>query len=637
VSFASKDAIPVTDTLIPHPSTLTDPIVPVDVNPVLQRLHVFLGPILIAATFFVLLYNFWGGLIDPIIDFGRELYVPWRISQGAVLYRDITSFYGPFSPLFNGLCFYLFGASLLTLTLVNCIVLAMTTFLLHEIVRVVSARSTAAIVCIFFLVVFGFGKLLTTANFSYIAPYSHEATHGFVLSLGAIYCFIRYLRSLRNGWIAAVGLCTGLVFLTKPESFIALAGFLFLAVIAMRWAMGPAFRLMIVLPLLIIFAVLPIAAAVVYLAAYMPFSEAWHGTLGSWTFLSNATLTGGKFFRDSMGLQNPLARMTIIAKVSGVFLVLMGPAAFMAFMIPDGRRHQRAFGCGLGVISLLLLKEIFPGFQWFSTGDLMLVGSLALVICQGILLIRHRRDPAIRIRLTLRLLFCSFAILMLLKMPLLTRYYHYGFILGVMATSMLAIALVDWIPAALERHGQCGWIVRGASIAMLAAIAIQCTSISHSYRPSSHSFIGQGKDQFRAQDAHVLQEMLQVMQTQIPPDGTLTVLPEGAILNFLARRPSSTPFVSFLPPDVDMFTEPRLLESLQQNPPDYIAILHRPTQEFGPAAFGTHYATAMYAWIKDNYSLVHRAGALPYSSKEFGIVLGCRKVLAPSTGNPPRQ
>ncbi|MCL2640469.1 MAG: glycosyltransferase family 39 protein, partial [Phycisphaerales bacterium] len=486
-----------TDTLIPVPRVLTDPIAPVDVSPVLQRLHVFLGPILIAVTFFVLLYNFWGGLIDPIIDFGRELYVPWRISQGAVLYRDITSFYGPFSPLFNALCFYIFGASLLTLAIVNSVILAIATFLLHEIVRVVSARSTAAIVCVFFLVVFGFGKLLTTANFSFIAPYSHEATHGFVLALAAIYCFIRYLRSLHNGWMAAVGLCTGLVFLTKPESFVALAGFLFLAVIAMRWAMGRAFRLTIVLPLLIIFATLPIAIAVVYLASYMPFSEAWHGTLGSWTFLSNSTLTSGQFFSHWMGFQDPANRLAIIARLSGIFLVLMGPVVFMAFMIPDGRRHQRAFGCGLGVISLLILKEIFQNFQWYSTGGLMLVGMLALVICQATLLIRNRHDPATRIRLTIRLLLCAFAILMLLKMLLLTRYYHYGFILGVMATSMLAIALVDWIPAALERHGQCGWIVRGAAIALLAAIAIQCSSISHSYRPSSHSFLGQGKDQFR--------------------------------------------------------------------------------------------------------------------------------------------
>ncbi|MCL2639786.1 MAG: hypothetical protein FWD53_02980, partial [Phycisphaerales bacterium] len=128
-----------------------------------------------------------------------------------------------------------------------------------------------------------------------------------------------------------------------------------------------------------------------------------------------------------------------------------------------------------------------------------------------------------------------------------------------------------------------------------------------------------------------------VMQTKIPPDGTLTVFPEGAILNFLARRPSSTPFVSFLPPDVDMFTEPRLLESLQHNPPDYIAILQRSTAEYGPAAFGTHYAKDILDWLKANYSQVHLAGSIPYTSKEFGIVLARRKVLASSAGNPHRQ
>jgi hypothetical protein len=42
----------------------------------------------------------WLKWCDPIIDFGRELYIPWALCQGKVLYKDINMFfYGPFSYL----------------------------------------------------------------------------------------------------------------------------------------------------------------------------------------------------------------------------------------------------------------------------------------------------------------------------------------------------------------------------------------------------------------------------------------------------------------------------------------------------------------------------------------------------------
>src|SRR5437868_11709522 len=52
----------------------------------------------------------WFGWNDPVIDFGRELYVPLKITQGKVLYRDIAYFNGPLSPYFNALVFKVLGA-----------------------------------------------------------------------------------------------------------------------------------------------------------------------------------------------------------------------------------------------------------------------------------------------------------------------------------------------------------------------------------------------------------------------------------------------------------------------------------------------------------------------------------------------
>jgi hypothetical protein len=56
---------------------------------------------------------------DIQVDFGRELYVPWRISEGDHLYSDIAYFNGPLSAHWNALCFVIFGVGLKTLKIVN--------------------------------------------------------------------------------------------------------------------------------------------------------------------------------------------------------------------------------------------------------------------------------------------------------------------------------------------------------------------------------------------------------------------------------------------------------------------------------------------------------------------------------------
>jgi hypothetical protein len=66
----------------------------------------------------------WRTWPDVLIDFGNELYIPWRLSCGDRLYRDIVFSMGPLSQHVNALLFRLFGVSLGTLIWVNLAILA---------------------------------------------------------------------------------------------------------------------------------------------------------------------------------------------------------------------------------------------------------------------------------------------------------------------------------------------------------------------------------------------------------------------------------------------------------------------------------------------------------------------------------
>ena len=178
---------------------------------------------LIVGTAGVMLAWSWGTWPDVFVDFGRELYVAWRLEVGDVLYRDIAWFNGPLSAHWNALLFRLFGTGLRTLVLGNLAVVAATLLLLYSLLSRVGDRLCATVACVVFSTLFAFSQVDEIGNDNYLTPYSHEVTHGLALSLFAIWLF-----ALRRGrpLVAALGsgLALGLVFLTKSEVFLAAAG-----------------------------------------------------------------------------------------------------------------------------------------------------------------------------------------------------------------------------------------------------------------------------------------------------------------------------------------------------------------------------------------------------------------------------
>ena len=137
----------------------------------------------VTVTGLVLLRWSWGKWLHPIVDFGRELYVPWQIVSGRTLQVDLAYFNGPLSPWLNALAFRLFGTSLLTLVCLNAIVLAATVALLVWLFGRFGRPLTAAVGAVFFLVCFAFADPTSSGTYNFMAPYSHEVTHGFLLSL----------------------------------------------------------------------------------------------------------------------------------------------------------------------------------------------------------------------------------------------------------------------------------------------------------------------------------------------------------------------------------------------------------------------------------------------------------------------
>ncbi len=164
----------------------------------------------------------WQKWADVRIDFGVELYVPWQLTKGKILYRDIWQLYGPFSQYFNSFVFRAFGVSLANLVLFNIILIVVLGYVLYRIFLELTDKMTATVIAAFFLSVFAFSQYVGCANYNYVCPYSHELTHGVLFSFAAIYLFMRFIKRRSPLLLFFMGISTGIVLLTKLEVFFAI-------------------------------------------------------------------------------------------------------------------------------------------------------------------------------------------------------------------------------------------------------------------------------------------------------------------------------------------------------------------------------------------------------------------------------
>jgi hypothetical protein len=113
------------------------------------------------------------------------------------------------------------------------------------------------------------------------------------------------------------------------------------------------------------------------------------------------------------------------------------------------------------------------------------------------------------------------------------------------------------------------------------------------------------------------------LEARMGPDDTLLVLPEGIGLNYWLRRVNPTRFNLFLPTEIQAFGEDRMLAELATHAPDFVALLHRPSGEFGVGPFGRdpQNGRALRSWLDANYRRVQGFGPEPFTGQGFGTLV----------------
>ena len=561
---------------------------------------------------------------DVFIDFGSELYTAWQMTAGKNLYLDVLSECGPLSTYLNALFFQLFGVGLHTLVYCNLAILAGIVFLLHRILAGISDRFTATISCAVFLTLFAFNQYIECGNYNYVCPYRHEMTHGIFLSLLALFCLFSFLQKQKLCWLAGSGFFLGLVLLTKTEISMPAVAACGIGWVLSKWTEEPQGRPRLKnLLLFLAAAAVPPLVAFFLLSLKMPAPKALLGVLGSWPYALHPAFSGSPYFQFGLGFDHPLANLTKMLAWSAGYGVLFAPLAMLC-LVRD-RFHQRSVQAAVLFVGVVLGVWFWrrEWIEWLEMARPLPLAMLALGAVSFAQFLRLRRRNQISPRFILRGMMIVFSFLLLGKMILNTRIYHYGFALAMPASLLLVTAITGWLPSRLDRRGGDGILFRALALALISAFIIAHFQFTQFWFGRKIFLVSRNSDSFYAEMSRgaPFDAAVEEIKKRLSPGETLASYPNALMLNYLTRRANPSLYTAIMPHELQYFGEEKILESLRRRPPDYIALVHEGTSLWGARFFGQDYAVQIDTWITGHYQRVALFGEMPFQSNQFGVLL----------------
>ena len=575
------------------------------------------GLLVVAVVFGAAAALTWRRWPDILVDFGTQLYIPWRLANGAVLYRDLYYFAGgPLSQYYHALLFKIFGTSLLTIIVSNVVIVLAMLWLVYRRFAAAADAVTATLIGLGIVLAFAFAQYTTIGNYNYLTPYSHEALHGLVLAIVAVMMLADWIASGRMRYAAAAGFCAGLVFLTKPDIFVALSLASLVAIIIFWRNHGAGGRR---LQSVLVFggaALVPLLGCFLLFLTVESGRESLRSTCFAFVPLLHPAIAASPFYKWCMGLDYPAwyfrDMATLAAKIVVGLAVYAAVFRYAARWKPQRRESQWLLWLLLMCPALALAFK----YHWLNCGAAL--PGLGLVVCVGLVTDKKAVFP---------FLWSVFGLALLAKLGFFARIWHYGFVLA-MPAFVSVVYLLSWrLPKVLaERHQVPLQPFRCLTGLVLLIGFASLANFAQSMYAMKNMAIGAGGDRIltygpRINPGEGVKFALGWIEKNVPRDATLAVVPEGVTLNYLSRRINPTPCLFWDPNSMALFGGEKMVAAFEQSPPDYIFIVDRDAGEFGSGYFGSSpaYGADLMQWIGTNYETAYLFGEEPLRDGKFGI------------------
>jgi hypothetical protein len=570
----------------------------------------------------------WG---DLIVDYGQQVYTAWQISEGQVLYRDMAYLHGPLSAYLHGLLFKIFGPGIMVMTWFNMGILVCLAGTIYALFRKFADELTATLTVLAFFTVFAFGQYAVGGNYNFVATYVSELAHGVFISFIALYQFTKYAHDPKEKRLALLGGLTGLVYLTKPEVFLAAATALAVGVLLKLSAAPAKARIRGGLIFSVSF-IAPLTISTIYFWYFTSLNKAIQIILSAWSLVFFSPFRSLPLYQWVTGTNDITGNLGKMFFYAGILTALLFAIFWINRMIHKlgGAPHRWAWP--VGGLCVLVIMNFYNLIPWLELGRPWPLFMILLTGYGGVRYWRSRGQAGADHNLSL-LVFSLFALVLLFKIILNTHIYHYGFALALPATLLLIKLVVYDFPRWAQRASGSPVFCRTVSMVLILIYMGAHAWFSFGVYDFKGYPVGTGRDtvvdyhSFVNNRGEIFNRALEYIDQNLSPDVEFATLPDAIMLNYMARRKNPIRDVNLNPGVWVIVGDDPVLHDLKTSSPPYIVLVDREFSYFGYTYFGKDFAKPVYSWVMKHYSLEKQIGEVPFTGSGFGIQILKRNTL----------
>ena len=536
--------------------------------------------IILAIINFIVCIMYLGKLGTFLVDVSREVYIPFSMNSGNVLYKDIFNVYSPLAYQINAFITKIFSDNITTYYILGLINSTFILWGLYLIARLFFKENNKQIPFYFCLLIL-FCAVYAISITNYIFPYSYSMVYALNTYIWSLLSLLYYIKK-------------------GNEKYLYLSFILFGATISFKYEF--IFFALILLYFLIKGTNIKQKALCIFSFIIIPVLS-----------LINLFFLG----TNIKDIYKAFEYMILLSKSESVHNLY----SFLGF-IPNLTSIKSIIFSFLSFLILCLILYIPYKLFYKFQNKLIKIGSIiiGLFILAGTNTVFIQSNAAVFN--WIGIFFIMILIFFLLKNKEQIDTYKKMYIVLLISTLLVSIKSIFYI--ALNSYGSyylplimlCCIIylikytkkIKAENILYFIIIFAILFGISNNIRCKMVHNIGipfqKGTIWVEDYAYEAIWKTYQYINKETKPTDKILVLPEGAMFNYLTNRLSDDKYYYLIPSNVEIFTEEKIANDMGKNLPEYIIIPPRYFSDYKETFFCESYGTKICKDILKYYSFV---------------------------------
>ena len=500
---------------------------------------------LVIIIIFFFTYGKYGSLY---VDCGREVYIPWQMLKGDVLYKDIFNIYAPGAYLYNAFLYKLFTPNLNVLYLSAMFTYCGISTLLYLLARLFLSKKTAISLSLIIILFTCFSGNV----FNFFFPYSFAVIYGMFFVLCSLYFLLKRNKKDSDYYLSA--LFAGIALINKYEYIPFVLPLLYLTIIHFKSVRKILYSLCLLCSV-------PIISFLFLFLQGLTFVDILKEVYILRNILESETF---KFFYSATGLTLSIEHIS--------FLFRQFLSVLVAFIIAQK-------------IEFNLLKYPLLLFVCYLAKNIYLYRLLVFVpFLIVILFVWRYKSLSNNIK---AFFWCYIAIVLKVFSSLMLFSY------GVFFVGISLIMLFALLPIKFRRSSL---IVMFVYSIFLLPFSFATVKLKDKPLALEQGYISQ---------ALYLQEpfaqVYEYLKQNSIPEDVILAFPEMPLLNFLLQRDNDNYLYSLIPMYIEVFGEQNIINRIDESEAKYIVLNEFSMNSYGVDVFGKDYALNIMRYITQNY------------------------------------